>query len=295
MHDKDPIIGVVVINYKNPKLTTTCISEILKSENVFVKPVIVDNASEDDSLSYFKNKIPEIPVLSRRRNGGYAEGNNAGISFLMKQDVDFLCIVNNDVKIKPSTLIEMVQSYPPNELAIVGPVILEASSTIIQSAGGMNNLWKGNSWNLHKGIHLEQLRAKSLQEVQPSYISGAFMFFSISTYVVAGPLPTVYFLYYEENEWCVQAQLKGISVKVFPTISVNHIGSASTGKSSRLTTYLMRRNRALFEKRNASKLQFISFLCYLFAHYIRDILTQRRVDYYKDYVDGLTENMNIPK
>lgn len=295
MHDEDPIIGVAVINYKKPKLTTSCIMRLLKSENVLVKPVIIDNASGDDSLAYFKGNIPDIPVLARKENGGYAKGNNDGISFLLKQDVDFLCILNNDVEIKPSTLIEMVQAYPTNELAIVGPVILEANSTIIQSAGGMNNLWKGVSWNLHKGEDLADLHKSDVQEVQPSYISGAFMFFSPSTYIAAGPLPTAYFLYYEENEWCVQAQLKGISVTVFSTISVNHIGSASTGKTSMLTTYLMRRNRALFEKRNASRLQFISFLCFLLAHLIRDLLTRRKIGYYKDFLDGMTENMRIPK
>ena len=66
----------------------------------------------------------------------------------------------------------------------------------------------------------------------------------------AGPMPEIYFLYYEELDWSVRIAERGWTIRYDPRCTVYHKESATTGAESPLRTYYLTRNRLLFGWRN---------------------------------------------
>jgi GT2 family glycosyltransferase len=73
-----------------------------------------------------------------------------------------------------------------------------------------------------------------------------------------GLMPEVYFLYYEEHDWCEMVKRKGYKTYFLGNSKIIHKESVTTGNESPLKTYYMTRNRVIFMRRNFSGLPFLS-------------------------------------
>ena len=63
-------------------------------------------------------------------------------------------------------------------------------------------------------------------------------------------MPEIFFLYYEEMDWCTQMSRQGYQLWYEPRCTIYHKESRSTGKDSPLKTYYLTRNRLLYAWRN---------------------------------------------
>src|SRR5690606_26849527 len=77
-----------------------------------------------------------------------------------------------------------------------------------------------------------------------------------------GFMPEVYFLYYEEHDWCEQVKRAGYKMYYIGDSKIRHKESVSTGNASPLKTYYMSRNRLIFMRRNFKGLPFLTGLLY---------------------------------
>lgn len=78
----------------------------------------------------------------------------------------------------------------------------------------------------------------------------------------AGLMPEVYFLYYEELDWCCRIRQAGYQIYYQPSALVFHKESMTVGKGNPLKVYYQTRNRILFMRRNVSTLPLFIFLLY---------------------------------
>ena len=62
----------------------------------------------------------------------------------------------------------------------------------------------------------------------------------------AGLMPEIYFLYYEELDWCTNMTRAGYQLWYEPRCTIFHKESQSTGRQSPLRTFYMMRNRMLY-------------------------------------------------
>lgn len=96
-----------------------------------------------------------------------------------------------------------------------------------------------------------------------------------------GLMPELYFLYYEEHDWCQMVLRAGYECHYIGSVTVLHKESVSVGKASPLKTHYMYRNRLLFMRRNLRGLQFwVGMLYYLLVavpkHTLTFLLTAQR-------------------
>jgi GT2 family glycosyltransferase len=86
-------------------------------------------------------------------------------------------------------------------------------------------------------------------------------------------MPELYFLYYEELDWCEMIKRAGYTCHYVGASTIYHKESVSVGKASVLKTYYMNRNRLLFIRRNISGWPFwTSVLIFLLAAIPKKIL-----------------------
>lgn len=258
-------VAIVILNYKNPSDTIECVKSIqcssYKDYNIF----IVDNNSMDGSFEQLTKTYPQYQVYETGNNGGYAAGNNFAIKIALKQNYDYVAIVNNDVIVEKDTLKKLVDYLNQNcQVGIVGPKICNYPDTeIIQSMGFRVILAKGRTPAINEGK-----KASSVHSiVNCDALCGAFMLIRREVLQRVGLMPELYFLFFEETDWCLHVKNAGFLIQSIPNAVVYHKGSASIDKVKGLKLYYMSRNSVLFVRRNGSWSDYLVFLCYSFFRY----------------------------
>ena len=81
-----PNTSIIILTYNNLELTKACIESIkIYTEPNTYEIIVVDNKSEDDTMSYLKN-LKDITLICNEKNQGFPRGCNIGISYAKKEN-----------------------------------------------------------------------------------------------------------------------------------------------------------------------------------------------------------------
>lgn len=260
-----PRVSVITVNYNALNVTCEMLDSIRSNSYPNIETIVVDNASEESPEAYLKKHYPEVKFIRSEKNLGFAGGNNLGIR---ESTGDFLFFLNNDAELTNGaleTLLEVFVRFP--RAGVASPkicyYIAEPGSEpdVIQYAGTthVHPFTARNSILGERELDLGQFD----QLKQTAYAHGAAMMVPRKVIEEVGLLPEVFFLYYEELDWCEQMRRKGYDIYVEPNAKVYHKESHSVNKISALKTYYMTRNRILFMRRNRTAWQMAAFWLFL--------------------------------
>ena len=144
-------------------------------------------------------------------------------------------------------LIERLESHPA--IGAVSPLIrFAASPQHIQFAGftPLSGITLRN-----KSIGYNCADDKTFHTAHPSpYLHGAAMLVKREVIARIGLMPEIYFLYYEELDWCTRMTEKGYELWYEPRATVFHQESRTTGQNSPLKVFYLTRNRLLYAWRH---------------------------------------------
>ena len=254
-----PLISIITVNYNNSGLTADLLRSILNLEYENIEVIVVDNGSAENPSERLKKILPSVNIILSEKNLGFAGGNNLGIKAAKG---DYLFFVNNDTELSPKIfegLLEVFEDYP--DAGVVSPKFhyYYAPGTI-EFAGykAVNSFTARNSMIGCRTKDVGQFDAIS----RTNYAHGGGMMVSRKVIEDVGPMPEVYFLYYEEFDWCEQIKKKGYNIYYQYKSLIYHKESMSVGKKSVLKTFYLNRNRILFMRRNVKGIQFLGFAMY---------------------------------
>lgn len=280
-------VAIIVLNYNNSADTRQCI-ECLRTINYDnYQTIVVDNHSTDDSLEQIQQFIEREQLLVAETNRGYAAGNNIGIKYALENNYDYVCILNNDVLVKNDFLTIMVEKMITEpSIGVSGPRICEyRDNSILQSAGANTDMRNGRVTQLYQGMPEKVVAGKV---IDCSYVGGACMLVRTEAIQQAGMIPENYFLFYEENEWCLNIVAQGYMIKCIADAKVVHKGSASINKIGGLSEYFMYRNLVIFMNRNAGFKNLLYFYPYIILFCIKAVFTKKNGLRYTRYIfDGI--------
>ncbi|MCD6347601.1 MAG: glycosyltransferase family 2 protein, partial [Bacteroidales bacterium] len=113
-------------------------------------------------------------------------------------------------------------------------------------------------------------------------VHGAAMMVPMSVIKELGPMDDIFFLYYEEHDWCERIKRAGYKIYYEPKSLIWHKESISTGRNSTLKAYYITRNRILFARRNCkASTKWISLLYLYFlvpVKFTLSLLLKRQFD-----------------
>ena len=254
-------IAIIVLNWKQPKLTIETITSLLKikHDSFDYEIILVDNGSPDDSIKIFNQEYKNnklIKILNTKSNLGYAGGNNFGINYALKNNFDFLILLNNDVLVDPNFLNELLKES--NNYDILGPKIYFAPGfefhkdryqkkdlgKVIWAIGGQmdwNNIYGSN-------IGIDQVDQGQFNKIinKVDFISGCCLMASRKVFEKIGKLDENYFMYLEDVDFCQRAKKAGFKMACIPKSIIWHVNSGSTSGPGDLQNYFITRNRIYF-------------------------------------------------
>jgi len=241
-----PLVSIIAINYNSLDDTLEFLQSTRKLTYQNVEVIVIDNASKVKPGAVIKKQYPEVIFIQSETNLGFAGGNNLGVCAAKG---DYLFFINNDTLL-PENFLEPVVSFMQQhpDAGMASTKVLYPDGKTIQYAGAI-------------GISAVTGRGKRLglfEEDKGQYDTcyktdlghGASLVVPRGVIEKVGTMPEIFFLYYEEHDWCEHVKRAGYNMYYIGTSHLLHKESVSTGKESPLKVYYMTRNRLLFMRRN---------------------------------------------
>lgn len=267
-------IHIVTVNYRTPDHVCRLIQSLLQQRCAHSwRMSVVDNCSGDGSVARIEKfladqRIDSVRVIASPRNAGYAAGNNLALNPILAGEVpaDYIWLLNPDTEVGPGAVDALVDFLASGRADIVGSRLEDRDGTPQVAAFRFPNAWGELSGGARLGA-LDRLLADRLVPLplrdEPfacDWLAGASVMMTRQALRTLGPMDEVYFLYYEEVDYFVQAQRRGLRTWHVPASRIFHEVGASTGISNlrkaapRRPAYWFESRRRFFLK-NFGKLQ----------------------------------------
>lgn len=191
--------------------------------------VVVDNGSLDGSREIVRTAFPRVTLIENGRNLGFGGGNNVGIEFALKQGAAWVFLLNDDVKVEPGLLSELMGvALSDARIGMLSPKIYYYSQpTKFWYAGGTVNYFTGVV--SHRGLRQEDRGQYGLVE-DTEYITGCAMLMRRELLEKVGMFDPEYFpIYSEDADLSVRSQRAGWRLVYVGQAKMWHKVSASSG------------------------------------------------------------------
>lgn len=331
-----PNVSIIILNWNGWKDTIECLESVYQIDYPNYNVLVVDNASEDDSIEkikeyctgkikiesdffdyiienkpieylvYDENELfiqiqkkfyhilnnQKLLIIKNNHNYGFAEGNNIGIRFVLRNlNSDYILLLNNDTIVDKLFLNYLIEiSEKSHEIGVVGPKTYyydyNGRKDVINFAGGKVNNYKGTCY--HMGIsEVDTGQHNHIKQVD--YVEGSCILIKKEVLENIGLLDKRYFAYWEDVDICVRGFKKGFKSFYCHKSKIWHkVSSSSIGGTK---TYLMTRNRFYFMKFNYGRFNNLIFLIYFFTMIWFNLVIYLKNGEVKSYLCGLKDGL----
>lgn len=262
MSTSRPKVSLITINYNSWADTLEFLHSAASLTYTPLEIILVDNGSKQKADQATLSSFSNVTYVWSEDNLGFAGGNNLGMRYATG---DFFFFLNNDTLLPPGFLepiITFMSSHP--DAGMASPKVLYPDGKTIQYAGAVAiNPLTGRG----KRLGLFEKDQGQYDDIRKTDLGhGAALILPRSVAEQIGPMPEVYFLYYEEHDWCEKVKRRGYNMYYIGNTYIIHKESVSTGgDNSPLKVFYLTRNRLLFMRRNFSGLPYLVGLIFFFV------------------------------
>ena len=184
-------LTIVLVNYNGASVLAPCLDSVFASQGTLsFEVIVVDNASQDNSLEILDRYSSQISLIKNDINRGFSRGNNQGAS---QGSGRYVFLLNNDTIVDPDMFQACLDYYDAHPtIGALGPRLLNQDRTI-QRTGGI----------------LGQHQYRSHLPTEVSFLSGAALMLSRGMWDKVGGLDEHYFFYNEDLDLCKVIQKQG--------------------------------------------------------------------------------------
>src|SRR5579862_2411940 len=269
-------VAAVIVNWNQPHLTKLCVESLARSSRVPEQMIVVDNGSTLDPTALLRAAYPHTTVMRNATNEGLPAAANRGTEAALAGGADAVLIVNNDAIMHPDCVAELVKVLEgdPSLAGAGAKTLTQEQPPRIHTAFGMLT-YHGQLVRQHGWLEPDITRFNTLAYVD--YISGCAMLLRRTALERIGLLDAEFFAYHEDLDWCTRARHAGYRVAYVPAAIVYHRMHASTGGGYLSPiTYLSARNAILFMRKNASRMQQLTYAVYLCGNLLKEAVFRGR-------------------
>jgi len=205
----DILLSIVIVNYNGHRFIRRCLDSIFASEFSSYEVIVVDNHSQDDSLSLLSTYKDRIRLIVNQENLGFSKANNQGFKHCLGE---FVLLLNNDTIVSPLAFKKMVDYLKAHDqVGALSPRLLNPDGSI-QTQGSVLGAW--------------QFKSSRIRSV--SFICGAAILTRKKVLDQIGGLDENLYFYNEDIDFCKQVKKLGYQIIYYPDSEVVHFGGLST-------------------------------------------------------------------
>jgi GT2 family glycosyltransferase len=230
-------LSIIILNYRSGEWLRLCLKSFTRcaewgdiQAGKTIEVIVVDNHSEDDSMTMVKTHFPWVKWVGRSVNDGFAAGNNVGIQ---AAHAPFVMLLNSDTELTADTkLLDLLRLFTDQQVAVVTPkLLLDSGELDHASHRGLPTPWnalmyfsgvakKLPKWTVVNGYQLSNRDLNSVHAVDAC--SGAAMVVRRTAIEAVGMLDEAYFMYGEDIDWCYRFKQAGWQIMFDPRVVITH-------------------------------------------------------------------------
>lgn len=304
-----PKVSIILLNYNGFEDTINCFQSIQKISYDNYDVILVDNASTDASINkimtylqdnnaehvFFKTPEiamdnimpkPKISLIQSLFNGGYGHGNNIGIKYALKNDAQYILVLNNDTIVDSGFVEPMVKICEEDKRVGIasGKIHFYNKPDVIWFNGGKFSPCTAKV----EHFNFNEKDVGQVPREAVTFISGCLWLIPRKVFRDVGFIYEEYFMYMEDVEFCQRVLTKGYKLKIAKDSNILHkVGGSYSGQLSSFSVYYRSKNKVSFilEKLNyRCKAQALFSL--IFLESLRYIYI-KRLDLFKSHTKGI--------
>lgn len=256
------LVSIIIPTRNRKKELIRCLNSLKKVSYVYTETIVIDNASTDGTIRAVRKQFPKTKIIKLSKNKGAVGGRNAGIRIAKG---DYLLFIDDDnVVTKPflDKLMGLAESDPA--IGFVGPkMYYYQDKKRIWFAGVKFDLLTSRTHyiGINQIDHGQFDEVREIDQIPNVWLTMRQVINKI------GGLDENYVMSYGESDWPMRAKRAGFKVVFCPESVIYHdITPPKNLKENILLratpyrAYYFARNRILFMRRFATKLNFLIFL-----------------------------------
>lgn len=284
---KSVSVMAVVITYNSLKWVESALRGLKAQTEVDLRVVVVDNGSQDGCVEAFiaGGEQLKLDAIRLGTNRGYAVACNAGMDHGIKNDCDYILILNPDVELLPGALAEMLlveRAYPR-----CGPI------TAIHISRDEPRIESGCLWFMQLSPEFpRQVPSDGVFKriYQMEYINGSIMLLSRNLIDHVGKFDELFFFYGEDNDYCRRSYLFGFPPTVATQAQGYHWHASQRGLDAFRRSNVRRANYLMILKKPSRPFIVsvgLTFVRFLMDHAKYEKSISEWLQIWKDYLDSM--------
>lgn len=233
-------VSIIIVNYKTCSLVEACIKSIYKhSSGVSYEVIVVDNASNDGSVTYLKQKFPNVIFIENEYNWGFGGANNIGLE---KAKGDYFFLLNSDTIVLDNIVLYLFEACKnlqrEEAIGALGLLLLDRNRNwnYKNSDGRFPTLksfledvvYYYFRYSKNQESHLQYEKDKFMDV---DYIVGADLFIPRKVIDEIGAFDTNFFMYWEEVDLQKRMSDHGYKRRILFGGKLVHLEGMSTQKN----------------------------------------------------------------
>ncbi len=219
-----PSISVIILTALGPTHLPECLSSLRQSRYPLerVEVIVVDNGSQVDPTPVVHAHCPSARVIRVGRNAGFCGGNNEGAR---QATGEWLFILNDDTRVDPDCLAELVATARRHGAVSVGARILDWTGERLDFGGAGVN-FEGRGFQIGLGSR----DTAGPRERPILFGCGAALLIDRRVFLEVGGFDEAMFAYYEDLALGWQLWIRGHDVWFSPGAVVYHKHHGTSGR-----------------------------------------------------------------
>jgi GT2 family glycosyltransferase len=254
-------LSIIIVNYNVKEFIQNLLHSVVKAASgIQYEVIIVDNASNDGSIDFLKEKFPDVKLIANSVNRGFSRANNQGLAV---SKGEYLLLLNPDTLLREDTLKRMIDFFKSTpDAGLAGCKILNPDGTLqlacrrsfpgpwtsFCKVTGLGTLFPNS--RIFARYNLTYLDENQTYEVDA--VSGSFMMLKREVYEKIGGLDEQFFMYGEDLDLCYRVQKAGYKVYYVHNTQIIHYKGESTKRSGLDETKIFYEAMNLFVKKHLS-------------------------------------------
>lgn len=220
-----PQVSVILVNYNGRHHLQRCLPALAGTQGVPFETILVDNASQDDSVPWVRRHYPWVKVLSLSQNLGFGMAIHRAMEMAQGW---YFALLNTDTVVEPSWLAPLVQALDAEPQAVAACAtlrLLHHPHFYNALGGGISRL--GYGFDRAFGYPYQDQSPSRVEEV--AFPTGAAALFRKTDFLDLGGFDPSFFMYHEDVDFGLRAWICGKKILLCRDSVVFHAFGGSTG------------------------------------------------------------------
>lgn len=261
------LVSVVITTRNRKEDVLACLSSVYANDYPRFEVILADNASTDGTIEAVKKKYPKVKLAVAKENLGLNGGKNMGQK---KAKGDYIFFLDSDTVIDKKLLSELVKTAElDSKIGLICPKMyyFDQKNTIWY-AGSFVNLFTSRTLNIgcNEDDHGQYDQVRETQFAPTAYLAKRSVINKLKSH------DETFFMTYGDTDYGFRARENGFKVIFCPTAKLwhrlerekNQNTVRALGFNLPLRAYYFPRNRVIFMKKHAPKLNYIIFVLVFF-------------------------------